>query len=225
VIDRKTALASAALIALMLAAAAWRIAMLDDWTTLPVQNGAPLPSLLLLLFPACSALVVGAMYWDGRGAGADDAKLLPWRKWGKSLSIGYCGGLLLLQGVLIVGSLDLYVPVDLSAIARSLGLLLAVMSLLAIDRMPKLPWFEGRFAPGGDLGPIYGPRYMRTQSRILVVFMISVIACSLVAPSSMGWRSASYILLATVLLAVWSIACRLHLGRKWRLELATRGME
>jgi hypothetical protein len=225
-IDRKTALASAALIALMLAAAAWRIDMLDDWTLLPVQNGAPLPSLLLFLFPACSALVVGAMYWDGLGARADDAKLEPWRKWGKSLSIGYCGGLLLLQGVLIVGSLDRYIPLDLSAIGRSLGLLLAIMSLLAIDRMPKLPWFEGRFAPGGDLGPIYGPRYMRTQAKILVVFMIAVIAYSLVAPSTMGWRSASFILLATALLAVWSIACRLHLGRKWKLEQSTaRGVK
>jgi hypothetical protein len=225
-IDRKTALASAALIALMLAAAAWRIDMLDDWTLLPVQNGAPLPSLLLFLFPACSALVVGAMYWDGLGARADDAKLQPWRKWGKSLSIGYCGGLLLLQGVLIVGSLDRYIPLDLSAIGRSLGLLLAIMSLLAIDRMPKLPWFEGRFAPGGDLGPIYGPRYMRTQAKILVVFMIAVIACSLAAPSTMGWRSAAYILLATALLALWSIACRLHLGRKWRLEQSTaRGVK
>jgi hypothetical protein len=225
-IDRKTALASAALIALMLAAAAWRIDMLDDWTLLPVQNGAQLPSLLLFLFPACSALVVGAMYWDGLGARADDAKLQPWRKWGKSLSIGYCGGLLLLQGVLIVGSLDLYIPLDLSAVARSLGLLLAIMSLLAIDRMPKLPWFEGRFAPGGDLGPIYGPSYMRTQAKILVVFMVAVIACSLATPSTMGWRTAAYILLATALLAVWSIACRLHLGRKWKLEQSTaRGVK
>jgi hypothetical protein len=29
--------------------------MLDDWTTLPVQYEAPLPSLLLFLFPASSA--------------------------------------------------------------------------------------------------------------------------------------------------------------------------
>ena len=224
-IDRKTAFASAAPIALMLAAAAWRIAMLDDWTTLPVQNGAQLPSLLLLLFPACSALVVGAMYWDGRGARADDAKLQPWRRWGKSLSLAYCGGLLVLQAVLIVGSLGVDMP-DLSAIARSLGLLLAIMCLLAVNRIPKLPWFERRLAPGGDLGPIYGPRYMRTQSKILVVFMVAVIAYSLAAPPAMGWRLAPYIVLATALLVVWSIAWRLHLGRKWKLEQpATRRTE
>ena len=217
-IDRKTALACAVLVALMLALAVWRIITLDDGTTLAVHNGAALPSLLLFVFPASSALVVGALYWDGRGATADDAKLQPWRKWGKFLSIGYCGGLLLLQGVLVVASLGMDMPLDLSAIGRTLGILLAIMSLLAINQMPKLPWFERRVAPGGDLGPIYGPRYMRTQSRILVVFMVAVIAYSLAAPSTMGWRSAPYILLATALLVVWSIAWRRHLGRKWKLE-------
>jgi hypothetical protein len=218
VIDRKTALACAVLVALMLALAVWRIITLDDGTTLAVHNGAALPSLLLFVFPASSALVVGALYWDGRGATADDAKLQPWRKWGKFLSIGYCGGLLLLQGVLVVASLGMDMPLDLSAIGRTLGILLAIMSLLAINQMPKLPWFERRVAPGGDLGPIYGPRYMRTQSRILVVFMVAVIAYSLAAPSTMGWRAAPYILLATALLVVWSIAWRRHLGRKWKLE-------
>ena len=217
-IDRKTALACAALVALMLVAAVWRILTLNGWTILGVQNETPQSSLLLFVFPAASALVVGALYWDGRGAGADDAKLRPWRKWGKFLSIGYCGGMLLLQGVLIVRSLNLGTPLDFSAIARSLGLLLAIMSLLAINQMPKLPWFERRFAPGGDLGPIYGPRYMRTQSRILVVFMIAVIAYSFAAPPTMGWRSAPYFLLATALLVVWSIAWRRHLGCKWKLE-------
>jgi hypothetical protein len=142
----------------------------------------------------------------------------PWRKWGKFLSIGYCGGMLLLQGVVIVRNLGFDTPLDFSAIARGLGLLLAIMSLLAINQMPKLPWFERRFAPGGDLGPIYGPRYMRTQSRILVVFMIAVIAYSFSVTPTMGWRSAPYILLATALFVVWSIAWRRHLGRKWKLE-------
>jgi hypothetical protein len=225
VIDQKTAFPSAALIAVMFVTAVWRIFTLDDWTTLPVQNGVPLPSLLLFAFPVCSALVVGALYWDGRGARADDAKLQPWRNWGRSLSITYCGGLLFLQGVLIVGSFGRDTPLDVSTISRAGSILLTIMCLLAINQIPKLPWFERRVAPGGDLGPIYGPRYMRTQSRILVVFMIAVIAYSLVAPSNMGWRAATYILLAAALLIVWSIAWRLHLGRKWKLEkLATRGV-
>ena len=222
--DLKTALASAALIALMLVAAVWRIILLNDWTTLPIQNGAPLPSLLLFCFPACSALVVGALYWESGAARADEAKVQPWRKWGKSLSITYCGGLLLLQGVLIVQSLGVAMPLHLSAIGRTLGVLLGIMCLMAINQMPKLPWFERRFAPGGNLGPIYGPRYMRTQSRIAVVFMIAVIAYSLAAPPTMAWRAARYILLATALLVVWSITWRIQLGRRWKLEQpAARG--
>lgn len=225
-IDRKTALVCAALIGLMLAAAVCRLVTLGDWTTLMIQKGAAVPSLLLLAFPASSALVVGALYWDSRGARVVAAKLEPWRKWAKSLSIGYCAGLLLLQGVLILASVGLDMFVDLSTVARSLGLLLAIMSLLAIDQMPKLPWFERRIAPGGNLGPIYGPRYMRSQSRILVVFMLAVIAYSLTAPATMGWRSAAYILLATALLVVWSIGLRVRLGRKWKLEqLAARELE
>jgi hypothetical protein len=52
--------------------------------------------------------------------------------------------------------------------------------------------------------------------------MIAVIAYCLVAPQTMVWRSAAYIL-STALLVVWSIVCRVHLGRKWKLEqLATR---
>jgi hypothetical protein len=229
VIDRKTALASAALIALMLVAAVWRIVMLDDGTTtLAVQNEAPLPSLSLLLFlflfPASSALLVGALYFDGRGARADDIKVQPWRKWARSLSISYCGGLLLLQGVLIVQSLGLDIPFDLSPIGRAGGVLLAIMSLLAINQMPKLPWFERKFAPGGDLGPIYGPRYVRAVSRNLVVFMIAVIAFSLTTPPTMAWHSVPYILLASAFLVVWSVAWQFHLGRKWKAEqLGTRG--
>jgi len=224
VIDRKAAVLSAALIALMLVAALWRIIMLDEWTTFPIPNGSPLPSLFLFSFPASSALVAASLYFNGRRARADDAKLQPWREWGKSLSIGYCAGLLLLQALLIVESLGLDMPLDLSTIGRAGGILLALMCLLAINQMPKLPWFERRFAPGGDLGPIYGPRYMRTQSRILVVFMIAMIAYSLAARSTTGWRLAPYILLATALLIVWSIVWRFHLGRKWKLEqLTTRG--
>jgi hypothetical protein len=221
--DRAAALTSAALVGVMLVAAGWRVIGLDDWTTLVVQGETRWPSLLLFAFPACGALVVGSLYWDSRGASADDARTRPWRRWGKPLSIGYCGGLLLLQGVLIVGSLDLGASLDLSAIGGSLGVLLVVVSLRAINQMPKLPWFEGRFAPGGELGPIYGPRYVRSQSRIVVVFMIAVIGHELWAPPALAWRSAGYVLLTTALLVVCSIAWRWHLGRKWKLEQSAAG--
>jgi hypothetical protein len=217
VIDRKTALTCAALIALMVAVAMWRN-MMPDVLTITLPSGTPMLPLLLFFFPACSALVVGALCWERSAAGAAEAKVQPWRKWGKSLSITYCGGLLLLQGVLTVQSIGVAMPLDLSAVCGALGVLMAIVCLLAINQMPKLPWFERRFAPGGNLGPIYGPRYMRTQSKVLVVFMIAVIAYSLAAPPTMAWRSAPYILLAAALLVVWSITCRIQLGRRWKRE-------
>jgi hypothetical protein len=218
VIDRKTALVCAALIALMLAAAVWQIASMDDWTTLATGQGASPPSWLLLALPAASVLVVGGLYWNGRGTAADEAKAQPWRKWGRSLSIGYCGGLLLLQLLVIFRSLGLDVPLDLSALARAGGIVLALMSLLAINQMPKLPWFERASWPGGELGPIYGPRYVRLQSRVVVIFMIAVITWNLSVPPPMASRSVLYILLASALLVVWSLLARRHLSRKWKLE-------
>ena len=99
------------------------------------------------------------------------ARAEPWRRWGNSLSIAYCTGLLLMQGVVIVHSLGLDLPVDLSALARAGGIVLALVALLSINRMPKLPWLE-RAWPFGELGPVYGPRYLRLTSRAVVVFMI-----------------------------------------------------
>jgi hypothetical protein len=224
-IDRRATLACAALVALMLVLAVWRIITLDDRTTLAIQDGAPLPALLLLAFPAASALVVAALWWNGRGAAADEAKTRAWRTWGTSLAIAYCVGLLLMLGLVIVRSLGLDVAVDLSALARTGGIALALMSLLAINQMPKLPWVERAFGPGAELGPIYGPRYVRLHSRVVVVFMIAVIVWSLSVPPPVAWRSALYILLACALLVVWSLSTRRHLSRKWKREqLAARGL-
>jgi hypothetical protein len=223
-IDRKTALLCAALITLMLAAAAWRIITLEDWTTLAIEGRGAVVSLLLLVYPVCSALVVGNLYWNGLRANADVTRLRPWYRWGKFLGISYCSGMLLLEGVLVVLSNGLAMPWYLWAIYRTFGALMAIMSLLAINQMPKLPYFELRLSPGGDLGPIYGPRYIRATSRILVVFMIAAIACSLGAVPGNGWHFALFVLLAAAIFVAWSIVWRRHLGHKWHLEqLAERG--
>ena len=219
-IDRKTALLCAALIVLMLVMAVWRIATLEHWT-IAVQNGAPLPSLRLLIIPACGAFVVGVLYWAGLRARADAAKIEPWRKWGTLLSISYVVVCLLLLAVLIIKSLEPDLPLSLAAINRTAGVMISIMLLLGFNQVPKLPYFERRFALGGDLGPIYGPRYLRIQSRIMLVFSIAMIAFFL-APG-MAWRATLFI--ATPFLMVWSIAWRLHLGRKWkRQQLAERGL-
>jgi hypothetical protein len=222
-IDRKTAKICAVLIALMLVAAVWRITLPDDWTILAVQGKPKLPTLLLFVFPAASALVAGVLYWTGLRAKADLAKRQPWYKWGAFISISYCGSLLLLQTVAIAQSLHLHTPVPLPAIAGALRVLLTLLSLLAINQMPKLPYFERSSSPGGDLGPIYGPRFIRTQSRILIAFMLAVFAYSFVIPANAEWRSVLFILFVAASLVVQSIVWRRHLGRKWSLEQTAHG--
>jgi hypothetical protein len=210
-IDRKATLVCAALVVLMLVEAVGHLLTQPDWTSVP--------ALVLFAFPTASALVVAALYWSGRGS-ADETKIAPWRQWGTSLAIVYCVGMLLMQSLATVRSLGLPLdlPVDLTALARAGGLVLSLVSLLAINKMPKLPWFERVAGPGGELGPIYGPRYVRMVSRVLVVFMIAVITWSQSVTQPTPWQSAGYILAATALLVVWSLALRRHLSRKWQLE-------
>lgn len=217
-IDRTTAWRCAALIALMLALAVWRVTTLDGAALPGLQAGTTAPAWLMLVFPAASALVVGSLYWTGHRAAIDEAKAQPWRRWGASLALPYCIGLLLMQGLLMVHSLGLDIPLDLAALARAGGLVMALLALLAINRMPKLPWIETAFKVGGQLGPVYGPQYMRLQSRAVVLFMIAVIAWSVAVPPASAARSAVYVLLASAALVAWSIALRLHLHRKWKLD-------
>jgi hypothetical protein len=224
-IDRKTGLVSVALIALMLLAAGWRIITLDDWTTLPIRKEASLPSLLLLFLPACGALVTGALYWEAFAAKTGDETMLrPWREWGRFVTIGYSTALLLLQGLVIIASLGVGMPFHIWAVTGAGGVLIAIATLPALNRMPKLPWLERRFAPGGELGPVYGPRYVRIESRILVVFFITVIACNLAAAPAVRWGSAAITLLAAAMLLIHSVLWRRHLGRKWNFEqMSTSG--
>jgi hypothetical protein len=212
-IDRRTFLICVTLIALMLAATAWRIIIPDD--VLPVHDGAHPRTLSFLLFPACGAFVAGLLYWSGLRTSADAAKIRPWCKWGKFVSIGYCAVLLLLQGLLVVRSLGLHLPFPPSAVARTVLVLLGLMFVPAVNQMPKLPWLERGF---WNLGPIYGPRYMRAQSRILLVFMIAVLSYSLALSPNMAGRPVLYVLLASAILFVQAIAWRRHLSRKWKLE-------
>jgi hypothetical protein len=183
-------------------------------------DGATVPSLILLVFPVSSALVAGVLYW-GR-ARADAAKLEPWRKWGAFLSISCCGGLLLTQLVVIIRSFHVDLPLPLWAIGRALPVMMMIMWLLAINQMPKLPYFERRLRIGGELGPIYGPRFTRAKSRVAALLIIATIAGILAATPGatpgMPWRLLLFIFVATVCLMAWAITWRLHLARKWKRE-------
>jgi hypothetical protein len=221
-IDRKTALLCAPVIALMFVMAVWRIVTLEQWT-FAGQNGAKIPSLFLLIFPACSAFFAGALYRSGLRARADAAKLEAWRKWGAFFSISYCGGLLSTQVLLIIRSLNVDLP---PTVGRTVGVTMLIMCLLAINQMPKLPYVERKLIVGWELGPIYGPRYIRTVARVAALFMMATIAYVLaLTPAIAAWHPTLFLFLAAACLMAWVIAWRVHLARKWkRQQSAERGL-
>jgi hypothetical protein len=212
-IDRRTGLLCAALIVLMFIMAVWRIITLEQWTTVR-ENGGTASSLVLLAFPANGAFFVGVPYW-GLRARADAAKLEPWRKWAAFLSIGSCGVLLLIQLVVIIGSLHVDLPLPLSAIGPTLIVMMMIMWLLAINQVLKLPYFERRLSFGGDLGPIYGPRFTRAKARVAGLMSMSATIVSLLAPTP---GMASFVFVAVACVIAWIIAWRLNLARKWKRQ-------
>jgi hypothetical protein len=210
-IDRKTALASAFLIALMLVAAVVRVVLLDGWPILTNQKAL---LWLMFLWPAVGALLVAGLYEMGRRTIAADAKLKPWYDWGNRLSIAVCAGLLWVQGLLILQSLGLEVPALGSAAGYATAAAIAITALLSINQMPKLPWFENKMYPAGALGPSYGPRYLRVYSRIGVLYWVSIYASIFALPNHVPLG----IIVNTAIYLVWTRAVQLHYGRKWKLE-------
>jgi len=228
-IDRKTALICGAFIALMFAAAFWRITSPEEWPAQMAWARTLPPSVVLFMFPAFSALLTGKLYRKSFRVGAAHPRFEPWQRWGKRFAISICAGLPLAQGVFIARSLGLYVP---PAIDGTLGVLIMIVTLLAINQIPKLPWFERRFSPGSELGPVYGPRFIRIMSKTLVVYMIAMFAAAFAfqfaAPATLAQRwGLPTILGATalflLLFLLWSIVWQIRLGRKWRLERAAHG--
>jgi hypothetical protein len=210
-IGRRTALVSAFLIALMLVAAVARIVLLDDWPVLANQKAL---LWLMFLWPAVGALFVAGLYEMRRQTIAADAKVKPWYDWGNRLSIAICAGLLWVQGLLILQSLGLEVPALGSTAGYAIPAAMAIMTLLSINQMPKLPWFESKIYPAGELGPSYGPRYMRVHSRIGVLYWVSMYGCLFVLSNHVPIG----IILITAIYLVWTRAVQLHYGRKWKLE-------
>lgn len=214
-IDRKVALVCATLIALMLAAAVARIIFIHGSPIPANQETALLWQMFLLPFSA--AMLAVSLYSNGRRAIAIDAKFQPQYEWGTCLSIGICACLLLIQGLLILVSLDLQTAALVWMLGLAIVLPMAILVFQAINHMPKLPWFERRFFPAGELGPIYGPRYVRANARIWIVCFVAATACVFALPKQ-AWP---YIPLALPLVLVESMVLGLHYRRKWELEQST----
>jgi hypothetical protein len=204
-IDRKTVLVCAGLIALMLVAAVARAIFLDDWTS-PASQAL---LWVLILLPASPATLVVTLYANGRRAIAAEATVQPWCASGKRLAIGLCACTLLVQGQQILRSLGLQVPVSAG---QAIAIAAVIIGLLSMNEIPKLPWFERGFGAGGELGPIYGRRYLRAYGRIWVMGFVAMMACFLVLPAE-AW---GYIPAAALLPAV----CVMVVQRYYRRRLS-----
>ena len=209
-IDRKTALVCAALIALMLAAAVTRIMILDDWPRQASLSEA-LRIWQFFALPFIAAMLVMSRYANGRQATAVEARIEPCCHWGEFLSIDVCLCVLLMQGLQIATSLGPHVPL-FAVVAAGAAIVAAesVIVLRAINQIPKLPWSERRSFLAGKLGP----RFLRVTARIWVVCFIAAIACLFALPI----HARPYIPLAFPLVLVGTLALQLHDGRRWKLE-------
>lgn len=92
-IDRKTALICASLVALMFAAAFWRITSPEEWPAQMAWARTLPPSVVLFMFPAFGALLTGTLYWKSFRPSADDPRFVPWQRWGKRFAINICAAL------------------------------------------------------------------------------------------------------------------------------------
>jgi hypothetical protein len=141
-IDRKTALVCAALIALMLAAAVTRIMILDDWPRQASLSEA-LRIWQFFALPFIAAMLVMSRNANGRQATAVEARIEPCCHWGEFLSIDVCLCVLLMQGLQIATSLGPHVP--LFAVVAAGATIVAAEAMNPIseacmtpDRRPRL---------------------------------------------------------------------------------------
>jgi hypothetical protein len=159
-------------------------------------------------------MLVVTLYANGRRALAAEARVQPWYASGKRLAIGLCACVLLVQGQQILQSLGLQAPVSAG---RAIAIVAVIIGLLTMNEIPKLPWFERRFGAGGELGPIYGPRYLRAYGRIWVMGFMAMMACFFVPPAD-AW---GYIPFASLVPAVCVMVVQRYYRRRLWLDQST----
>jgi hypothetical protein len=151
-INRKAFWISGVLVALMLAAALWRVTQLADWTQLPHRgaSGAPLwltSSAWLLVAPG--AIVVASIALLTMRMGMVDAPgetLRPWKKWGGSYLIAYSAIMASLQAFIIAGTLGLLGPISPVLFFRGIIVVFGLLLIVTSNGLSKLPWLPSRFA-------------------------------------------------------------------------------
>ncbi|MGN6516463.1 MAG: hypothetical protein ACTHLR_11565 [Rhizomicrobium sp.] len=177
-IDRRALLISVALLALMLGAAAWRVALLPDWTHfpyyLPDRTLVERNTLWLLVAPTCVAIVAGIFARNARRAVASPRAAGPWTRWGNTLLIVYSAICTLLQAFILARSLGLAPAIDPTAVGRIGLVLLAGLLVVSANVMPKLPLVQWRSKR--NLDPARLGQLMRFSARMQVLTGIAVMA-------------------------------------------------
>ncbi|WP_284424113.1 hypothetical protein [Bradyrhizobium sp. SSBR45G] len=206
------------MVALMVLAAVVRVAFIHG-AVLVARQETPLLWQICLL-PIIAALLVLSLYANGRHPPVSaGAKAQPSYELGQRLSIGCCLSLLLIQGLLILTSLDLPLTPWLGLplvhwIGLAVVIAMVALVLQALDQTPKLPWFDRKLYPAGELGPIYGPRYMRARAKIWLLCLVILLPCIYAGPR-LAWLS---VLIAFAIAFVWDMTLQVHYGRRWKIE-------
>ena len=177
-IDRKTFWTAMAFVALMLAAAVWRMSLLPDWTQLPRQDlqGAALPpvnSVWLLVSPGAVLFVMATLAWRTRTARNAGDALRPWAKWVDFFLVPYSLILALMQAFIIARSLGLLTGMNVELFVRGGFVALGVLTMVMNNALPKLPWLGSRIAIL-DMDPDRGARL--TRLRAWLGFSIGLVA-------------------------------------------------
>lgn len=135
------------LVAAMIAATLWRLSLLPDWSlvTMAREDGAPLrsaSSVWLFLCPVILAFAAISHTRSMRLARGRPEAVQSVRTFSTTLLLAMALITTLMQGILLGRSLGMALPYD--AIARSLFVVLGLLTALFGNRLPKLPWVTSK---------------------------------------------------------------------------------
>lgn len=185
-IERKVFWIAWVFVVVMLAAAAWRVSLLPDWTHLPRYdlNGvalSPTSSAVLLAMPGAVLFIMARLTWRARTAWAPVESLRPWKKWASVVLVPVSMILTLLQAFIIVRSLGLLSAMNMAPFTRGVFVVLGLMAMVINNALPKLPWLRSRIA-FLNLDPDKGAKFLRLRAWLGVLIGLVVVLGGLFLP-------------------------------------------
>jgi hypothetical protein len=185
-IERKAFWIAWALVIAMLAAAAWRVSLLPDWTHLPRydSNGvaiSPTSSAVLLTMPGGVLFIMARLAWRARTARAPVESLRPWKKWASIVLVPISVILTLMQAFTIARSLGLLSTMNIAQFTRGIFVVLGLVAMVINNALPKLPWLRSRVA-FLNLDPDKGAKFLRLRAWLGFLIGLVVVLGGLFLP-------------------------------------------